>query len=63
MLEMYTQSNSVHNNTERGDVPLQTPWMSGWAFEGTVTRVPVNAFKINIDSTNGNMLSIKADFY
>ena len=55
---LYTKAHSVHRNTGGGDCP-NNPWEK--ALEGTVTRIPANAFTININSTNANTL-IKANF-
>ena len=54
---VYTQAHSVHRNTEVK--ALLTLWW-GRALEGTITWVPANTLKININSNNGNT-PIKAD--
>ena len=55
---LYTKTESVHRNTGERDCP-NNPW--GKALDGTVIRIPANAFTININSTNANTL-IKANF-
>ena len=51
----------MHRNTGRRPVLPQPLSGVKTALEGTVTRVSANAFRININFTNGNT-SIKAEF-
>ena len=53
-----TSTHSIHRNTGGRDCP-NNPW--GKALESTVTRIPANAFTVNINSTNANTLR-KANF-
>ena len=55
----YTQAHSVNKTRAKGTCRQTLSGMG--TLEGTVTRVPANAFIININSINGNT-SIKADF-